>query len=72
MTEPVTLQPERKFLSGRKVEQRYDIDEETRRRWQKNPKLDFPKPAMVINGRPKWDEEALVKWERKRARAVGR
>ena len=56
----------RRFLRGPEVDARYGISPMTRWRWQRNPKLNFPKP-IVINGRKYWRELALEEFERARA-----
>jgi hypothetical protein len=33
-------------------------------RWRKDAKIAFPPPAMTINKRNFWLEEALVAWEK--------
>jgi predicted DNA-binding transcriptional regulator AlpA len=55
------------WLSGPIVDERYGISAMTRWRWQRNPKLRFPKP-IAINGRKYWSLKALEEWERTRPR----
>jgi len=42
---------------------RYGKSDETIRRWKRNPKLNFPKPAATINGRDYYGEADLEAWE---------
>jgi hypothetical protein len=51
-------------LPGPDVDKRYKICSRTRARWKNSPKLNFPKPDMIINGREYYDEERLIEWER--------
>lgn len=55
-----------RYLSGPRVDERYDISPMTRSRWQRDPNLDFPKP-IVTNGRKRWRLSDLENWERARA-----
>jgi hypothetical protein len=59
----------RKLLPGPSVDKRYGICSRTRARWKKSEKLNFPKPAAVINGREYFDEDDLVVFERALASA---
>jgi hypothetical protein len=54
----------KKLLPGPRVDERYGICARTRGRWKNNPKLNFPKPAAIINGREYYDEDELVVFER--------
>jgi predicted DNA-binding transcriptional regulator AlpA len=54
------------WLSGPKVDRRYDISPMTRWRWQRKQELGFPKP-MMVNGRKYWSLRSLEEWERSRA-----
>jgi predicted DNA-binding transcriptional regulator AlpA len=54
------------WLSGPRVDRRYNMSPMTRWRWERNPDLGFPKP-IIINGRKYWSRRALEEWERTRA-----
>jgi hypothetical protein len=64
-------QKARKLLPGPYVDRRYEITGRTRNRWKNDPKLNFPKPAAVINGREYYNEADLNAWDRETA-AKGR
>jgi hypothetical protein len=53
----------RRLIPNAKLRVRYDSSDETIRRWKADPKLDFPKPAAVINGREYFDDDELQAWE---------
>jgi hypothetical protein len=55
---------QRKLLPGPIVDERYGICARTRARWKRDPKLNFPQPAVVIKGREYYDEDALLVFER--------
>lgn len=55
-----------RYLSGPRVDERYDISPMTRWRWQRSAALQFPSP-ITINGRKLWRLSDLEKWERSRA-----
>lgn len=55
-----------RLLPGPAVDARYGICSRTRARWKNSPDLNFPKPAMSVNGREYYDENQLVAWERSR------
>ncbi len=50
-------------LPTRQVCQRYGVNERTVARWERDPKLNFPQPALV-NGRKYYDEVLLTDWDR--------
>lgn len=51
------------LLTSRDVETRYGrVSRNTLFRWQRDPKLDFPRP-VVIRGRRYWRLEELTAWE---------
>lgn len=57
---------EKKYLPGPKVAARYAVTDMSIYRWERDPKLGFPKPIRI--GRRKfWAEDELVAWESKRA-----
>jgi predicted DNA-binding transcriptional regulator AlpA len=60
---------EEKYLTGPQVLTRYHISEMTLHRWQKDDKLDFPKP-MIVRRRKFFLEAELTAWERHRAGRV--
>jgi hypothetical protein len=49
------------------AKQRYNVHPHTLRRWDRNPKLDFP-PPVYVNGRRYREVEALDAWDRKNSR----
>lgn len=58
--------------NGRKVPsrvvcERYSICRRTLARWEQANELEFPQPT-VINRRKYYDEDALMEWDRQRAR----
>jgi hypothetical protein len=57
-------------LPRRKTCERYGVSDRTIARWERNPKLNFPKPT-VINGRKYDDEDKLSVWEREQATNKG-
>ena len=54
------------FLTSRQVMERYKISEVTLYRWERNERLNFPKPTVIFR-RKLYSEQAIVEWERKRA-----
>jgi hypothetical protein len=54
---------QRRLLPGPIVDERYGICSRTRARWKKDPRLNFPKPAVIINGREYYDEDHLLVFE---------
>ncbi|VVT04701.1 DNA-binding protein [Rhizobium sp. EC-SD404] len=56
------------YLTGRQVQNRYQISHMTLYRWEHDAGMCFPSP-MVINRRKFFKEADLVEWERERARA---
>ena len=57
----------RRFLSGPRVCERYDICAMTLRRWRRDPRVEFPEPDLSVRGRNSWAEETLIGWERRSA-----
>jgi predicted DNA-binding transcriptional regulator AlpA len=55
-----------KYLTRSSVRKRYGISNMTLWRWERDPRLKFPKP-LEINGRLYQDLSALEEWERSRA-----
>jgi hypothetical protein len=53
----------RQLIPNSKLPQRYGSTREAIFRWKRDPELNFPKPAMTINGRDFYDEEDLNAWE---------
>jgi predicted site-specific integrase-resolvase len=47
----------KKLLPEKQVAQRYGVHVATLRRWDKNPKLDFPKPLYITNRRYRVESE---------------
>ena len=54
--------PHTEFLTGPDVQSRYRRSHVTIWRWQRDPKLGFPKPIQ-INGLNYWRLNELVAWE---------
>lgn len=54
------------FLTSRQVMDRYNISEMTLYRWERDERLNFPKPIRPMR-RKLYSEQAIVEWERKRA-----
>ena len=53
----------RQLTPNARLPGRYGVSDETIRRWKADPKLDFPKPAAVINDREYFDDDQLQAWE---------
>jgi hypothetical protein len=53
----------RQLIPNSKLPQRYGSTREAVYRWKQDPELNFPKAALVINGRSFYDEEDLLAWE---------
>jgi hypothetical protein len=49
----------KKLIPNSGVAERYGVVRETVWRWKNDPKLNFPKPAAVINGTDYFDSDAL-------------
>ena len=45
------------------VAARYHRSARTIKRWESDPRVDFPKPDIVINGNPYWSDETLDKFD---------
>ncbi len=56
----------KRLLPRRLVRERYSVSNMTLWRWERDPRLNFPKPLM-INGRLYQDESALDAWDQERA-----
>jgi predicted DNA-binding transcriptional regulator AlpA len=52
------------YLTAPMVCARYSITDMSLWRWLNDPKLNFPKPALVVRTRRFWLEGDLVAWER--------
>ena len=59
----------RQLTPNARLPDRYDVCDETIRRWKADPELAFPKAAAVINGREYFDEDELQTWEKRRCSA---
>jgi hypothetical protein len=53
----------RQLIPRRLLPPKFNVVPETIRRWRLDPKLNFPKPAAVINGREYYDEAELANWQ---------
>jgi hypothetical protein len=53
-------------LPTRLVAERYKVSDRTVARWERDPRLNFPKP-LIINGRKYRDEAELDAWDRANA-----
>jgi hypothetical protein len=56
-----------KLIPRARLPQQYGVTDETIRRWRLSPKLNFPKPAAIINGREYYDETEIAEWKPQRA-----
>ncbi|MDF0488828.1 hypothetical protein PX554_11865 [Sphingomonas sp. H39-1-10] len=66
-----TAAPALDELVGRRpLERRYGRCGRTIARWLEDPRVAFPKPAMLINGRRYWSLKAIEAWEREQAAKV--
>jgi len=52
-------------LPTRQVCERYGVSDRTVARWERDPDLNFPQPAL-INARKYYDEQLLTEWDRAR------
>ena len=53
----------RKLIPNSQLPARYGCTRECVFRWKKDPRLNFPKPALVVNQREFYDEAELLSWE---------
>jgi len=53
-------------LPTRQVCERYGVTDRTISRWERDPDLNFPQPA-VINNRKYYEEDQLTDWDRANA-----
>jgi len=58
------------FFSKSGLAHRYNVSTRTVDRWKNDPRLDFPKPDLIINGREYYRIETIERWERARATAA--
>jgi hypothetical protein len=58
------------LVGRRPLERRYGRCGRTIARWLEDPRVAFPKPAMLINGRRYWSLKAIEAWEREQAAKV--
>jgi hypothetical protein len=58
------------FFSKSGLANRYSVTPRTVDRWKNDPRLDFPKPDLIINGREYYRTGTMESWERKRATAA--
>jgi hypothetical protein len=65
MSDPDELPNLGPYLSRRKVAERYEKSTKTIERWERDPRLQFPKP-IEVNGHYLHSEPLLVRWERSR------
>jgi len=66
MTKPAPIVDQ--FLTGPDVDRRYHRSSQSRWRWGRDPKLNFPKP-MKINGKNFYKLSELEAWEQRMAAA---
>ena len=52
------------YLTGPQVCARYAATDMSLWRWLRDPKLNFPKPALTLQRRRLWRESDLIAWER--------
>lgn len=50
------------------VRKRYGLSETSLWRWERNPSLNFPKPALEVGNRRFYDADDLARWEASRDR----
>nr|CAD6417893.1 DNA-binding protein [Rhizobium sp. Q54] len=55
------------YLTSAQVRDRYKISDMTLFRWSREEGMEFPKP-FVVKRRKLYDEDDLIRWERKRAK----
>ncbi len=55
------------LVGRRPLELRYGRCGRTIARWLEDPRVAFPKPALLINGRRYWSLRAIEAWEREQA-----
>jgi hypothetical protein len=56
------------YLNRREVRKRYgNISNMTLWRWERDKRLNFPKPSLEINGRGYHEEDSLDQWDCERA-----
>jgi len=60
--EEATMPP---YVPNADLHRRYGVVRETITKWKSNPKLNFPKPAAIINGREFFDELELDEWDQR-------
>jgi hypothetical protein len=53
------------YVPNADLHRRYGVVRETITKWKNNPKLNFPKPAAIINGREFFDEPELDEWDQR-------
>jgi predicted DNA-binding transcriptional regulator AlpA len=56
-----------RYLTGPDVLRRYAVSDVSLWRWLKDTRLNFPQPALRINGRRYWRLADLLDWERARS-----
>jgi hypothetical protein len=53
------------MLSGKALQERYGVRPMTLWRWRHDAKVNFPKPDLIIKGRPYWyEDKTIAPWER--------
>ena len=54
-----------RMLTNRHLQERYGVTRMTVSRWRSDPKVNFPKPDVVIKTREYWSETRTIEpWER--------
>jgi hypothetical protein len=64
MTLPNVVKEGKRYRSKGAVAQRYGKHPKTIDRWLNDPKLNFPRPDLVINRREHWLDETLDRFDR--------
>jgi hypothetical protein len=54
----------KQYLNSNKTARRYGVSKRTIARWQQDPSIGFPRPAVSINGRNYHDEAQLDQFDR--------
>lgn len=55
------------LVARRDIDRRYGRCGRTISRWLNDPRVAFPKPAMLVNGRRYWSLQSIETWEREQA-----
>jgi len=53
----------KKLIPNKRLPDRYGVARETVWRWKRDPRLNFPKPAAIINGIEYFDDAELDEYD---------